>query len=198
MIPHYKNKSIEDIEGEVWKDVLGWKGLYMASNFGRVKSLTRKIKRRFSGTQTLNGRILSQFVCKNGYITMHMCHDHKPTTVSIQIIIMRAFNGYSNLHIDHIDRDKTNNCIENLRYCTPIENISFKNPKSHLPMGVYQNPKNYKTKPYRARISTNGRFIELGSFSTVEEASNAYQKERNKQIEISINNYKTKELCQKN
>ena len=35
----YENLSLEDMEGEVWKDVVGYEGLYQVSNLGRVKSL---------------------------------------------------------------------------------------------------------------------------------------------------------------
>lgn len=43
MLPpeHWKNLSLVDIEGEEWKDVVGWEGLYQISNMGRVKSLSR-------------------------------------------------------------------------------------------------------------------------------------------------------------
>ena len=32
------------MENEVWKDVVGYEGLYQVSNLGRVKSLKNKIK----------------------------------------------------------------------------------------------------------------------------------------------------------
>ena len=38
---NYKNLSLEDLPNEVWKDVVGYEGLYQVSNLGRVKSLQR-------------------------------------------------------------------------------------------------------------------------------------------------------------
>ena len=35
----YENLSLEDMEGEVWKDVVGGEGLYQVSNMGRIKRL---------------------------------------------------------------------------------------------------------------------------------------------------------------
>lgn len=35
-------KSIS-LEGEIWKDVIGYEGLYMVSSFGRVISLERQV-----------------------------------------------------------------------------------------------------------------------------------------------------------
>ena len=40
---------------EIWKDVVGYEGLYQVSNYGRVKSLERKINNRI-----YEERIISQ------------------------------------------------------------------------------------------------------------------------------------------
>ncbi len=41
-VPEYwKNLSLEIIDGEVWKSVPDYDGLYEASSYGRVKSLSR-------------------------------------------------------------------------------------------------------------------------------------------------------------
>lgn len=37
----YQNLSLEDLPNEIWKDVVGYEGLYQVSNLGRVKSLDR-------------------------------------------------------------------------------------------------------------------------------------------------------------
>lgn len=36
-VQHYP-LSTEDIDGEIWRDVVGYEGIYRVSNFGRVKS----------------------------------------------------------------------------------------------------------------------------------------------------------------
>lgn len=38
--------SLEDLPGEEWRDVVGFEGLYMVSDYGRVKSLDRVIARK--------------------------------------------------------------------------------------------------------------------------------------------------------
>ena len=50
--PHWRNTSLVDIEGEVWKDLIGWEGQYRISNKGRLKSLARLIKRKRKGTNS--------------------------------------------------------------------------------------------------------------------------------------------------
>ena len=49
----YKNLSLENLEGEVWKDIPNYEGLYQVSNLGRVKMMSRvvmanKSKRKIS------------------------------------------------------------------------------------------------------------------------------------------------------
>ena len=39
----YENLSLEDMEGEIWKDVVGYEGIYQVSNLGRIKSLDKRV-----------------------------------------------------------------------------------------------------------------------------------------------------------
>lgn len=78
--------------------------------------------------------------------------------------------------IDHIDQNKTNNKISNLRLATPSENqqnISCRKKKSGLPVGVAFNK---QARKFQAQIMANGKSIYLGLFNTIEEAFSAYQK----------------------
>ena len=38
LLPH-QNFSLEDMEGEIWKDIEGFEGYFKISNLGRIKSL---------------------------------------------------------------------------------------------------------------------------------------------------------------
>ena len=46
---------------EVWKDIIGYEGLYQVSNLGRVKSLQRVVKRTNGRPYTAKEKILGQF-----------------------------------------------------------------------------------------------------------------------------------------
>lgn len=35
---------MENLSNEMWKDIIGYEGLYMVSNLGRVKSLDRYVR----------------------------------------------------------------------------------------------------------------------------------------------------------
>jgi hypothetical protein len=78
-----------------------------------------------------------------------------------------------NMEIDHIDRDGTNNKINNLRLVTPTQNQhnrgTHKNNTSGCP-GVQ-----YFYKKYRVRIQNKGVITNLGSYDTYEEAVTIYQ-----------------------
>ena len=74
--------------------------------------------------------------------------------------------------IDHIDGDKLNNSVENLRITNQSGNQrNRKNTKGYT--------FNKKMNKYRAQIKVNGKYIHLGYFDTKEEAHNAYLEGKN-------------------
>jgi len=70
--------------------------------------------------------------------------------------------------IDHIDQNKTNNHIDNLRVVTHQKNSFNTNAKGCFYHKAY--------KKWRALIGLNGKRIHLGTYKTEEEAHNAYLK----------------------
>ncbi|MDR7940375.1 HNH endonuclease [Enterobacter soli] len=81
------------------------------------------------------------------------------------------------MEIDHINGDKGDNRISNLRLCTPTENRQnkprYKNNRSGF-KGVYFDGRNPMT-PWRAQIYVNKKKINLGTFHSAEAASHSYQ-----------------------
>lgn len=78
--------------------------------------------------------------------------------------------------IDHVNGNRSDNTLDNLREATKVQN-SY-NIKAHKDSGtgvkgVYYNKANQN---YRAQIRYSGRTISLGSFKTLEEAAEAYNK----------------------
>jgi len=72
--------------------------------------------------------------------------------------------------IDHIDRNKQNNNMNNLRIVSNQENMFNKNFKGYRKYG----------KKYQSRIGINNNRIYLGTFNTEEEARNAYLEAKEK------------------
>ena len=84
-------------------------------------------------------------------------------------LIWEMHNGPipDDMEIDHINRNKVDNRIENLRVVTRAMNERNKQAR-----GVYYDPR--LKKPYWTRIRTGNEVKHLGSYSTPEEARAAY------------------------
>ena len=112
---------------EVWKDVVGYEGHYQVSNLGRCRSLDRCINHPISknGKKMLNGRILSLYKCGSGYLMASFSLDGKRKFEMVHRVVAKAFlpNPDNLPEINHIDEDKTNNCVDNLEWCTCSMNI---------------------------------------------------------------------------
>ena len=67
-------------------------------------------------------RVLRQFKDQHGYYFVQpVVHGHK-RIVKVHRLVAECWLGPSDLQVDHIDRDKTNNHYSNLRYCTNQQN----------------------------------------------------------------------------
>lgn len=90
-------------------------------------------------------------------------------------IIFLMLNSYLPDYLDHIDGDKLNNKIENLRECTTSENrfnmTKYKNNKSGV-KGVYWCK---STEKWKAAITKNKQTIRLGSFDSISKAKLAVE-----------------------
>lgn len=91
---------------------------------------------------------------------------------SSNISMHREIMGFPENVIDHIDGDKLNNQIENLRIATISQNIAnskiSKNNKCGY-KGVYKG-----NSGWRACIMKDGKTIHLGTFKDIEDAVEAY------------------------
>lgn len=109
---------------EKWKDVKGYEGLYQVSNEGRVKALS---KSWVCGKGVIHYRKehLLKCVTSKGYLQVKLCKDGKINTLKIHRLVAEAFipNEDNKPCIDHINTIRTDNRIENLRWCTYKENM---------------------------------------------------------------------------
>ncbi len=55
------------MKNEIWRDVPPYMGLYQASSLGRIKSLSKKTKRKGNSTFMSKEKILKPYFNKRGY-----------------------------------------------------------------------------------------------------------------------------------
>lgn len=113
--------------GEVWKDIKGYEGKYQVSSLGRVKSLGRKIVSgiNYSNIRYTKDKILSENIINSGYPTVLLYKNGQETRLLAHRLVLEAFepNEDDTLVVNHIDRDKLNNDLNNLEWLTQSENI---------------------------------------------------------------------------
>lgn len=113
---------MDTLEGEIWKDVVGYEGLYKVSNLGRVFSLKRKV---------LNKRNIKPRMLKlhrtNKYCFVSLCKDRKRRLrcEKVHRLVAMAFiqNPNNKPCVNHINNNGFDNRVENLEWVTNYENI---------------------------------------------------------------------------
>lgn len=107
------------MENEEWRDVENYKGYYQVSNTGKVKSLNYN--------HTGKERILKAHDNGKGYLQVQLCKDGKKENYYLHVLVAVAFipNPDNLPQVNHKDEDKTNNCVENLEYCSRLYNANY-------------------------------------------------------------------------
>jgi hypothetical protein len=103
---------------EEWRSVLGFEGLYEVSNFGNVRSLDRTVKWKKSEMR-VPGKVLAPYLRADEYCIVNLCNSGTNRQKLVHCLVAQAFlepslEGFTEL--DHIDRNRSNNHISNLRW----------------------------------------------------------------------------------
>ena len=95
-------------------------------------------------------------------------------------IIFLMHHGYLPQYIDHIDTDRSNNSIENLRAATKAQNGHNFGVSAHNKSGHRNVHWSNKDNRWRVHLRCNGKRISCGSFVELEDAVEAAKQARQK------------------
>lgn len=150
---------------EIFKDIPNYEGMYQCSNLGRVKSFKRNKE-----------KILINANHHSGYLTNNLSNNNISKSFMTHQLVAICFLNHSqkgmSLVIDHIDNDKKNNRVENLRIVTQREN-AFKTQGKYS--SKYKGVSWHKlANKWIVGIYINGKKQHLGLFTSELEAHEAY------------------------
>ena len=111
---------------EEWRDIKGFEGLYQVSNTGKVKSLERTVWNG-RGYRTVPEKIMKTHDNGKGYLQVKLCKDGKGKKYKINRLVAQAFlDNPNNLpEVNHKDKIRTNDNVDNLEWCTKQYNIDY-------------------------------------------------------------------------
>tara|TARA_R100000951_G_C2492112_1_gene134801 strand:+ start:79 stop:480 length:402 start_codon:yes stop_codon:yes gene_type:complete len=118
------------MQNEIWKVINNYNGYYEVSNFGRVRSITRKIERTDPNNSnkkmlfTYKGKLIPFWITKKGYCRCTLNIKGNKKNHLVHQLVAKAFlvNENNKPQVNHINCIKTDNTVENLEWVTNTEN----------------------------------------------------------------------------
>lgn len=136
--------EILSLGSEIWRDIKGYNGHYQISNFGRIKSSQRNIKRSNGKIYPIKEKVMNPAI-EFGYkkINLTLPETRKITRFSVHRLVAQAFiPNPDNLPIvHHLDDNKSNNSTQNLIWVTNQQNMELASKNGRLKKSYNNNKK---------------------------------------------------------
>ena len=143
-------------DDEEWLPVVGWEALYEVSNHGRVRRDGHVLIPRITGNSPYQ------------YVMLYNGATIKHATIHRLVALALIPNPEGKPCVDHIDGNKLNNHVSNLRWATRSENQHNRHSKKQF-KGIFRSRGRWM-----AHIKVGDKRLHLGCFDTAEEAYWAY------------------------
>ena len=112
---------------EIWKPLPGYEGSYEVSDHGQVRSLDRHCLGKDGRSEFHAGKILKPWSQRRGsYLAVSIRDGSRTVKRTVHSLVAEVFLGPRPPKMDvmHLDGDRRNNAVENLRYGTRKENLN--------------------------------------------------------------------------
>lgn len=141
---------------ENWKPILGYEGLYLVSDEGKVMN-------------ALTGRVLKERDNGSGYKKVELWKNHKGKRMYIHRLVAISFinNPEGKTEVNHIDGNPKNNKAENLEWVSSSENTKH---------AVYRNALRAwgnSSRPIEAISAETGKSLKFATISEAERFFNS-------------------------
>lgn len=114
---------------EIWKPIAGWENTYQVSNWGRVKTLARRVGSN-SGRRLVSEKVRKNNLLPSGKVSITIC-DGTSKTFCVDVLVARAFvtNPHKFKNVRHKDGDQLNCHADNLYWSASRSRLAPK-PRS--------------------------------------------------------------------
>ena len=121
----YKDTLANDLDGEVWRSVVGWENSHEVSNLGRVRTKARTRAGKNDSEAHVAVKLKKTYLDEDGYERVSLYADNETKLLGVHRIVAEAFiENPNNLpQVNHKNGDKADNRAENLEWVTNTQNI---------------------------------------------------------------------------
>lgn len=153
----------------MWKGIKGYENKYQVSDDGKVRSLQRHINNGSANGMTLACRILKQTKNPHGYYQVSLMNNGIRSVRYVHRLVAEAFIQNTNdlPVVNHIDGNKSNNCVDNLEF------VSYHSNNQHAyDTGLHKKGNDH----YRSVLSDSDvkQIRREGKYTTYEKIGNKY------------------------
>lgn len=150
----------------MWYDLKNYSGVYQINEEGQVKSVNRTVVYNDGRIRQFPGKLLQPNQGTNGYLYVNLSVSGTHKTQYIHRLMAETFLGEpdGNKEVDHINENKLDNRLSNLRWIDRHTNASRSTKGRHKDNSMGKNPK-----AKRIICTTTGE-----SFGCIKEFANKY------------------------